>query len=89
MKILITGANGMLGRTLRSELKDFEIIPTDLPEGDITNASLFDLLLKKHKALLPPEPLQHLLPNHDFRSQSLHCLSESESLQLQKGRSEI
>ena len=48
MKILITGANGMLGRTLRSELKDFEIIPTDLPEGDITNASLFDLLLKKH-----------------------------------------
>ena len=48
MKVLITGANGMLGRTLQAELTDFEIQPTDLPEGDITDAAGFDLLLKKY-----------------------------------------
>ena len=39
----------MLGRTLTAELTDFEVIPTGLPEGDITNASKFDRLLKQHK----------------------------------------
>ena len=48
MKILLTGGKGMLGRTLSTELSDFEIIPTDLPEGDITDAASFDALLKKH-----------------------------------------
>ena len=47
MKVLLTGGKGMLGRTICSELTDFEIIPTDLPEGDITNPALFDSLLKK------------------------------------------
>ena len=37
MKVLLTGEKGMLGRTLCRELTDFEIIPTDLPEGDITD----------------------------------------------------
>ncbi len=49
MKILITGGKGMLGRTLAAELTDFEIIPTDLPEGDITDPEAFDALLKNVK----------------------------------------
>jgi dTDP-4-dehydrorhamnose reductase len=49
MKILLTGGNGMLGRTITAELADFEVIPTDLPEGDITDAASFDALLKKHQ----------------------------------------
>ncbi|MBQ7403763.1 MAG: dTDP-4-dehydrorhamnose reductase [Lentisphaeria bacterium] len=49
MKVLLTGGKGMLGRTLCAELSDFEIIPTDLPEADITNESGFDALLKQEK----------------------------------------
>ncbi len=49
MKILLTGGKGMLGRTLCSELTDFEVIPTDLPEGDITDLDKFDALLKFHR----------------------------------------
>ena len=48
-KILITGADGMLGRSLQKELSEFEIIPTDLPEGDITDAKVFDQLIKQHQ----------------------------------------
>jgi dTDP-4-dehydrorhamnose reductase len=47
MKIMLTGGRGMLGRTLCAELSDFEVIPTDLPEADITDAAGFDALLKK------------------------------------------
>ena len=36
MKVLLTGGKGMLGRTLCSELREYEMIPTDLPEADIT-----------------------------------------------------
>ncbi len=49
MRILITGAKGMLGRTLMRELNEFTLIPTDLPEGDITNAAQFDALLGQEK----------------------------------------
>ena len=49
MKILLTGGKGMLGRTITAELTDFEVTPTDLPEGDITDAASFDALLKKHQ----------------------------------------
>ena len=49
MKVLLTGGKGMLGRTLCAELTDFEIIPTDLPEADITDAAGFDALLKQIK----------------------------------------
>ena len=42
MKVLLTGGKGMLGRTITAELTDFEIIPTDLPEGDITDPRGFD-----------------------------------------------
>ena len=48
MKVLLTGGKGMLGRTLCAELSDFEIIPTDLPEADITDAAAFDRLLKHY-----------------------------------------
>lgn len=49
MKVLLTGGKGMLGRTITAELTDFEIIPTDLPEGDITDPRGFDELLKIHR----------------------------------------
>ncbi len=49
MKVLLTGGKGMLGRTLCRELTDFEVVPTDLPEGDITDPAAFDALLKKNK----------------------------------------
>jgi dTDP-4-dehydrorhamnose reductase len=50
MKVLLTGGNGMLGRTLSSELTDFEVISTDLPEADITDPTGFDAVLKKSQA---------------------------------------
>lgn len=37
MKILITGANGMLAKAVRNELKDEELILTDVAELDITD----------------------------------------------------
>lgn len=40
MKILLTGGRGMLARTLLRELgRDHEVVPTDLPEADITDAA--------------------------------------------------
>lgn len=48
MKTLLTGGKGMLGRTLCRELGgDFEVVPTDLPDADITNEDGFDALLKR------------------------------------------
>ena len=41
MKILITGGNGMLGRTLRRELAGHESVVADLPDWDITAADDF------------------------------------------------
>lgn len=49
MRILITGANGMLGRTLRRRLACHTLIPTDLPEGDITDETGFDRLVAREK----------------------------------------
>lgn len=37
MKILVTGANGMLAKAVRNEFKDEELICTDVAELDITN----------------------------------------------------
>lgn len=37
MKILITGANGMLANAVKNELKDEELILTDIADLDITN----------------------------------------------------
>ncbi len=48
MKVLLTGGKGMLGRTLVRELGgDFEVVPTDLPEADITSFS-FESVLARH-----------------------------------------
>ena len=49
MIVMLTGGKGMLGRTICTELTDFEVIPTDLPEADITDAVGFDALLKRIK----------------------------------------
>ena len=46
MKILVTGGRGMLGRTIRTELSEHEIIVADLPEADITDPSGFQAFLK-------------------------------------------
>lgn len=49
MKVLLTGGKGMLGRTVCTILKnDFELIPTDLPEADITDADAFRRVLEKY-----------------------------------------
>ena len=39
MKVLITGADGMLGRTLQHELQGVEVIPTNHKTADITDLS--------------------------------------------------
>ena len=49
MKVLITGANGMLGRTLCRVLKDVEVIPTDRDTMDITKADEVDRVLRQHQ----------------------------------------
>ena len=49
MKVLLTGAKGMLGRTLTREFAgDFDVIPTDLPEVDITDERLLDAEFMRH-----------------------------------------
>jgi dTDP-4-dehydrorhamnose reductase len=48
MKVLITGAKGMLGRTLVEELKGFELIPTDM-EVDITDAKQVVAAMALHR----------------------------------------
>ena len=37
----------MLGRTLQRKLAGFTLIPTDLPEGDITDAEGMEAVVKK------------------------------------------
>ena len=50
MKVLLTGGKGMLGRTIVRELgAEFEIVPTDLPDADITDENGFDALLKQER----------------------------------------
>ena len=49
MKVLLTGGRGMLGRTICEELADFEVVPTDLPEADITDENVFDAVLREHR----------------------------------------
>ena len=49
MKVLLTGGRGMLGRTICEELADFEIVPTDLPEADITDENGIDTVLWEHR----------------------------------------
>ena len=49
MKVLLTGGRGMLGRTLVRELGgEFEVIPTDLPEADITDEVSLDAVFEQH-----------------------------------------
>ena len=50
MKVLLTGGKGMLGRTIVRILGgDFEIVPTDLPEADITDEAGFDAVIARHR----------------------------------------
>ena len=49
MKILITGANGMLAKAVKEELKETELVCTDVEELDITNLDAVRLYTKKVK----------------------------------------
>lgn len=49
MRIVLTGGKGMLGRTLCTELSMHEVIPTDLPEADITQPESIDAVLKRYQ----------------------------------------
>ncbi|MCI9016951.1 MAG: dTDP-4-dehydrorhamnose reductase [Clostridia bacterium] len=48
MKILITGANGMLAKAVKEELKEYELILTDLGDLDITNLEQVKEFVKKN-----------------------------------------
>ena len=48
MKILITGANGMLAKAVINELKGEELILTDVSDLDITNIELLRKFVKKN-----------------------------------------
>lgn len=49
-KIMLTGGNGMLGRTICRVLgKTYQIIPTDLPETDITSPDSLEQALALHQ----------------------------------------
>ncbi len=47
MKILITGANGMLAKAVRNELKSEELVLTDVEELDITNLEAVKAFVKE------------------------------------------
>lgn len=50
LKVLLTGGRGMLGRTLtRAWTPAFDVLATDLPEADITDAAAFDALLARER----------------------------------------
>ena len=49
MKILITGANGMLAKAVKEELKENELVCTDVEGLDITNLDAVRLYTKKVK----------------------------------------
>ena len=55
-KVLLTGGKGMLGRTICRILSDrFSIIPTDLPEADITSPESIASVLR----LYSPDAVIH------------------------------
>lgn len=49
MKVLLTGGNGMLGRTISRTMKNVEIISTDLPGADITDENIIDDVISAAK----------------------------------------
>ena len=49
MKVLLTGGRGMLGRTICEVMGDVEVVPTDLPETDVTSEGSVDAALKLHR----------------------------------------
>ncbi len=56
MKVLLTGGKGMLGRTICRVLGDrFEIVPSDLPEADITDEECIDRVI----AEVQPDAVVH------------------------------
>ena len=52
MKILITGANGQLGRELQGRLQGTPFLATDVQELDITDAAAVQALLADYRPQL-------------------------------------
>jgi dTDP-4-dehydrorhamnose reductase len=52
MRILITGADGQLGRALQEELSGHTVTPVDLPTVDITDARSIDTAVRNARAQL-------------------------------------
>ena len=49
LKVLLTGGRGMLGRTLVKVLGgDYDVLPTDLPEADITDENGIDSVIAEY-----------------------------------------
>ena len=47
MKVVVTGGNGMLGRTLRNEFTGWEVFSADLPDVDITVPETVERFLRE------------------------------------------
>lgn len=48
MRVLLTGGQGMLGRTLVRAWSDWTVMATDLPEADITDAAGISAVIRSH-----------------------------------------
>jgi dTDP-4-dehydrorhamnose reductase len=73
MKILITGANGMLGRMLAEVLKPFDLVLTDRDEMDITDLNKVQSVINQEK----PEVIVHAAAYVDVeRAESEKALAD-------------
>lgn len=51
-KVLITGANGIIGTALRAQIGDFSVTPVDVPEYDIRDYDILKKILPGHDAIV-------------------------------------
>lgn len=49
MKVLVTGANGMLANAVKNEFKDDELICMDIADLDITNTEAVNIFVERVK----------------------------------------
>lgn len=68
MKILVTGANGMVGSYAQQIFKDEQLILTDLPEYDVRDEKTVFDLVEKNK----PDIILHLAAETDVDKCELH-----------------
>lgn len=51
-KVIITGANGVIGQILQKELEDYQITGLDLPDGDVRNYETIAQATPGHTAII-------------------------------------